>query len=113
MTADWPDGTCRLAVAAGRSARTPTTGRGTRPRPGCAPTRAPRPTSLAAHPNLPEPLPKDGLLPDLALYEHLIRDGLLAADARGAAVDHITDRRLAIWIAAGRPRNAADRKSVV
>jgi len=56
-------------------------------------------------PDLPASLPKDGLLPELALYEHLIHDGLLTADARGAAIDHITARRLAIWIAA-RPQPA-------
>src|SRR5213080_1369888 len=35
-------------------------------------------------------------LPDLALYERLIGDGVAAADARGSAVDHVTARRLAI-----------------
>jgi hypothetical protein len=48
-------------------------------------------------------LPQDGPLPDLALYERLIDDGIAEADSRGTIVDHITARRLAIWLAA-RPR---------
>lgn len=38
--------------------------------------------------------------PDLSLYERLIDDGVAAADARGGAIDHVTARRLAIWLAA-------------
>jgi len=45
-------------------------------------------------------LPEHGPLPDLPLYERLIDDGLAAADRRYSAVDHITARRLAIWLAA-------------
>jgi len=45
-------------------------------------------------------LPQDGPLPDLPLYERLIEDGIAAADRRGTIVDHITARRLAIWLAA-------------
>jgi hypothetical protein len=45
-------------------------------------------------------LPEDGLLPDLSLYERLIDDGVAAADRRGTSVDHVTARRLAIWLAA-------------
>ena len=45
-------------------------------------------------------LPEDGPLPDLPLYERLIGDGITAADSRGSAVDHVTARRLAIWLAA-------------
>jgi excisionase family DNA binding protein len=45
-------------------------------------------------------LPEDGLLPDLSLYERLIGDGIAAADRRGRSVDHVTARRLAIWLAA-------------
>jgi hypothetical protein len=45
-------------------------------------------------------LPEDGPLPDLPLYEHLISDGITAADARDSSVDHVTARRLAIWLAA-------------
>jgi hypothetical protein len=49
-------------------------------------------------------LPEDGPLPDLPLYERLIGDGITAADTRGSAVDHLTARRLAIWLAA-RPQS--------
>ena len=45
-------------------------------------------------------LPKDGPLPDLPLYERLIDDGIAEADSRGTIVDHVTARRLAIWLAA-------------
>src|SRR5580700_7669209 len=45
-------------------------------------------------------LPQDGPLPDLALYERLIADGIAEADTRGRIVDHLTARRLAIWLAA-------------
>jgi hypothetical protein len=45
-------------------------------------------------------LPEDGPLPDLAMYERLIDDGIAEADSRGTIVDHITARRLAIWLAA-------------
>ena len=49
-------------------------------------------------------LPEDGPLPDLALYERLIADGIAEADSRGTIVDHLTARRLAIWLAA-RPQD--------
>jgi hypothetical protein len=45
-------------------------------------------------------LPRDGPLPDLPLYERLINDGIAEADRRGTIVDHLTARRLAIWLAA-------------
>jgi hypothetical protein len=45
-------------------------------------------------------LPEDGPHPDLPMYERLIGGGIAAADARGGPVDHITARRLAIWLAA-------------
>jgi hypothetical protein len=45
-------------------------------------------------------LPQDGPLPDLPLYERLIDDGIAEADRRGTIVDHVTARRLAIWLAA-------------
>ena len=45
-------------------------------------------------------LPVDGPLPDLPLYERLIDDGIAEADSRGTIVDHVTARRLAIWLAA-------------
>jgi hypothetical protein len=41
-----------------------------------------------------------GPLPDPPLYERLIGDGIAAASARRGAVDHVTARRLAIWLAA-------------
>jgi hypothetical protein len=49
-------------------------------------------------------LPEHGPLPDLPLHERLIEDGLAAADRRYSAVDHITARRLALWLAA-RPQD--------
>jgi hypothetical protein len=49
-------------------------------------------------------LPEDGPLPDLPFYERLIDDGIAAADAKGSPVDHLTARRLAIWLAA-RPQS--------
>jgi hypothetical protein len=45
-------------------------------------------------------LPEDGPLPDLTLYERLIADGIAEADHRGTIIDHVTARRLAIWLAA-------------
>lgn len=35
---------------------------------------------------------------DLALYEQLIRDGLTAARSRDGVIDHVTARRMAIWL---------------
>jgi hypothetical protein len=55
---------------------------------------------IAPRPRRPYRLPEDGPLPDLPLYERLIGDGIAAADSRDAAVDHVTARRLAIWLAA-------------
>ncbi len=49
-------------------------------------------------------LPVDGPLPDLPLYERFIADGIADADSRGTIVDHVTARRLAIWLAA-RPQS--------
>ena len=57
-------------------------------------------------------LPKDGPLPDLPLYERLIDDGIAAADAQGSPVDHLTARRLAIWLAA-RPQPPVFARSLV
>ena len=45
-------------------------------------------------------VPEDGPLPDLSAYERLIDSGIAAADRRGSSVDHVTARRLAIWLAA-------------
>jgi hypothetical protein len=42
----------------------------------------------------------DGPFYDLATYERLIAAGVAAADSRDMAVDHVTARRLAIWLAA-------------
>jgi len=41
-----------------------------------------------------------GPLPDLRLYERLIDKGIAAADSQDTIVDHLTARRLAIWLAA-------------
>ena len=57
-------------------------------------------------------LPEDGPLPDLSLYERLIGDGITAADTRGTAVDHLTARRLAIWLAA-RPQSPVFARGLV
>jgi hypothetical protein len=35
---------------------------------------------------------------DLALYERLIGDGIAAANRRGGTIDHVTARRMAIWL---------------
>jgi hypothetical protein len=45
-------------------------------------------------------LPEAGPLPDLPLYEQLIDDGIAEADRRGTIIDHVTARRVAIWLAA-------------
>ena len=53
-------------------------------------------------------LPQAGPLPDLPMYERLIDDGIAEADRRGTIVDHLTARRLAIWLAARpQPRDFA------
>src|SRR5260370_8467890 len=51
-------------------------------------------------------------LAELPLYERVIGDGVGAADARGSAVDHVTARRLAIWLAA-RPQSPVFARSLV
>ena len=60
----------------------------------------------------PGPGIDESQLPDLALYERLISDGIAAADARGSAVDHVTARRLAICLAA-RPQPPVFAQSLV
>jgi len=55
---------------------------------------------------------EESQLPDLQLYERMISDGIAAADARGAAVDHVTARRLAICLAA-RPQSPVFAHSLV
>jgi hypothetical protein len=57
-------------------------------------------------------LSEDGPLPNLPLYERLIDDGIAVADARGSPVDHLTARRLAIWLAA-RPQPPVFARSLV
>jgi hypothetical protein len=42
---------------------------------------------------------------DPSQYERLIDDGLASADSQGGAVDHVTARRLAIWLAS-RPQES-------
>ena len=42
--------------------------------------------------------PGTGPARNLALYERLISDGLAAADSRGGVIDHVTARRMAIWL---------------
>jgi hypothetical protein len=61
---------------------------------------------------LPGPRVEESQLPDLALYERLIGDGIAAADARGSAIDHVTARRLAICLAA-RPQSPVFTRSLV
>jgi hypothetical protein len=61
-------------------------------------------SGLTSRPARAYRLPEDGPRPDLPLYERLIDDGIAAADAQGSAVDHLTARRLAIWLAA-RPQS--------
>src|SRR6266567_8910504 len=79
-----------------------------RPRPAAEPDRAagtvatPRPAAPTEMP--PGASVEESQLPDLQLYERMISDGIAAADARGAAVDHVTARRLAICLAA-RPQS--------
>jgi hypothetical protein len=49
---------------------------------------------------------------DLPTYERFIGDGIADADARGTPVDHVTARRLAIWLAA-RPQAPVFARSLV
>ena len=43
-------------------------------------------------------LPERGALLDLPLYERLIADGIAAANSRRGVIDHVTARRMAIWL---------------
>src|SRR5260370_37056711 len=61
-------------------------------------------TGLDPRPPRAYRLPDDGPLPDLPLYERLIGDGIATADSQGHPADHVTARRLAIWLAA-RPQS--------
>jgi hypothetical protein len=38
--------------------------------------------------------------PDMAFYQRLIDEGIADADRRGGAIDHLTARRIAIWLTA-------------
>lgn len=42
---------------------------------------------------------------DLALYERLIADGIATAHSRGEAIDHVTARRMAIWLMSQRQQS--------
>src|SRR6266699_228525 len=92
----------------------PGTTAGTRPaaRPDRANGSMPRPRPAAPAEMHPGTSAEESQLPDLALYERLIDDGIAAADARGAAVDHVTARRLAICLAA-RPQAPVFARSLV
>jgi hypothetical protein len=46
----------------------------------------------------PEAGPQNRRRVDLDLYEHLIRQGVAEADERGTAIDHVTARRMALWL---------------
>ena len=72
----------------------------------------PRPRPAAPAEMHPDTSAEESQLPDLALYERLIGDGIAAADARGSAVDHVTARRLAICLAA-RPQSPVFAQSLV
>jgi hypothetical protein len=45
-----------------------------------------------------DPAPAGRPARDLRLYEELIRYGIAEADGRGSAIDHVTARRMAIWL---------------
>lgn len=45
-----------------------------------------------------DPDPQGRPARDLALYEQLIRYGVEKADERGSAIDHVTARRMALWL---------------
>jgi hypothetical protein len=82
------------------------------PRPSAPATARGYPASQPPAQFFPGPGVEESQLPDLRLYERLIGDGIAAADARGSAVDHVTARRLAIWLAA-RPQSPVFAQSLV
>src|SRR4029077_12939777 len=103
--ARWQPGTtagARPAAIARAPAARPDSANGSMPRPASQPPAQMR----------PGPSADETQLPDLALYERLISDGIAAADARGSAVDHVTARRLAICLAA-RPQSPVFAQSLV
>jgi hypothetical protein len=59
-----------------------------------------------------QPRPEDQPIPELARYEQLISDGVAAADRRGSAIDHVTARRMAIWLL-NRPQEGDFTQSLV
>ena len=80
--------------------------------PDCATGTVARPRPAVPAGTPPGASVEESQLPDLALYERLIGDGIAAADARGTAVDHVTARRLAICLAA-RPQAPVFAQSLV
>jgi hypothetical protein len=46
------------------------------------------------------------------MYERLCSDGIAASDSRSTSVDHVTARRLTIWLAA-RPQRPVFAQSLV
>jgi hypothetical protein len=69
----------------------------------------PRPTGPQSHGTTPGALRGPGRptapARDLALYERLISQGIAEADAHGSAIDHVTARRMALWLL---PRSQAE-----
>ena len=82
------------------------------PRPAAPATARGYPASQPPAQMRPGTEVEESQLPDLALYERLISDGIAASDARGSAVDHVTARRLAICLAA-RPQSPVFARSLV
>ena len=82
------------------------------PRPAAPVTARGYPASQPPAQMRPGTAVEESQLPDLALYERLIGDGIAAADARGSAVNHVTARRLAICLAA-RPQSPVFARSLV
>ena len=82
------------------------------PRPAAPATARGYPASQPPAQMRPGTEVEESQLPDLALYERLISDGIAASDARGSAVDHVTARRLVICLAA-RPQSPVFARSLV
>ena len=93
-------------------ARPAATARAPAARPDRANGSMPSPRPAAPAQMHPDAGAGESQLPDLALYERLIGDGVAAADARSSAVDHVTARRLAICLAA-RPQSPVFAQSLV
>src|SRR5712691_11162060 len=110
--ASWPPSTAprarpapaRAPAAHGDRAGGPVAG----PRPPAGPA-APGPAPAQMRPRADA---EESQFLDLPRYERLIGDGIAAADARGSAVDHVTARRLAIWLAA-RPQSPVFARGLV